>query len=157
MQSLFLHCIVLYTEDLPGLYCLSECQPYKPQFKVYLSLEECRQLKGFVVMAKQNGLHLAPALVKRMCNKGMFLFGYMNSLGDDSEKQGAEFELDSIKKLSKEYAEAKELAFAEAGQTVNIEDAKHILQSDKLLGDKIDDEAVKEWDAQKEFYERTGQ
>ncbi|KAG2603560.1 hypothetical protein PVAP13_5KG779300 [Panicum virgatum] len=87
MQSLFLHCIVLYTEDLPGLYCLSECQPYKPQFKVYLSLEECRQLKGFVVMAKQNGLHLAPALVKRMCNKGMFLFGYMNSLGDDSEKQ----------------------------------------------------------------------
>ena len=44
----------------------------------------------------------------------------------------------------------------EAGQTVNIEDAKHILQSDKLLGDKID-EAVKEWDAQKEFYERTGQ
>jgi len=39
---------------------------------------------------------------------------------------------------------------------VNIEDAKHILQSDKLLGDKID-EAVKEWDAQKEFYERTGQ
>ena len=45
----------------------------------------------------------------------------------------------------------------EASQTVNIEDAKHILQSDKLLGDKIDDEAVKEWDAQKEFYERTGQ
>ena len=94
--------------------------------------------------------------------------------------QGAEFELDNIKKLSKEYAEAKELAFAgawplvtcvlhflhvfanfelyslehwfepdairlpllstltEASQTVNIEDAKHILQSDKLLGDKID-------------------
>ena len=44
----------------------------------------------------------------------------------------------------------------EAGQTVDIEDAKHILQSDKLLGDKID-EVVKEWDAQREvFYERTG-
>ena len=44
----------------------------------------------------------------------------------------------------------------EAGETVDIEDAKHILQSDKLLGDKID-EVVKEWDAQKEeFYERTG-
>ena len=38
-------------------------------------------------MAKQNGLHLTPALVKRMCNKGMFLFGYMNLLGGDSEKQ----------------------------------------------------------------------
>lgn len=128
-------------------------------------------------------------LVKRMLDKGMFLFGYMNLLGDNGEKQveeltamqnkrikfacdklftntqaesymhldlGAEFELDSIKKLSKEYAEAKELALAEASQTVDIEDAKHILQSDKLLGDKID-EVVKDWDAQKEeFYERTG-
>jgi len=53
--------------------------------------------------------------------------------------QGAEFELDSIKKLSKEYAEAKELALAEAGQTVDIEDAKHFLQSDKLLDDKTDE------------------
>jgi len=122
------------------------------------------------------------ALVKRMLDKGIFLFGYMNFLGDDSEKQveelsalqnkqvkfscdklfantqaessmhmdlGVAFELDSIKKLSKEYAAAKELALAEAGQTVDIEDAKHILQSDKLLGDKID-EVVKEWDAHKE-------
>lgn len=39
---------------------------------------------------------------------------------------------------------------------MEVEDAKHLLQSDKLLGDKID-EVVKEWDAQKEgFYERTG-
>jgi len=53
--------------------------------------------------------------------------------------KGAEFELDSIKKLSKEYAEAKELALAEAGQTVDIEDAKHFLQSDKLLDDKTDE------------------
>ncbi|KAF8692244.1 hypothetical protein HU200_039849 [Digitaria exilis] len=198
MQSLFLHCIGHLTSQsslprrLAGLYCLYclyECQPYKPQIKIYLSLEECRQLKGFIVMAKQNGVHLVPALIKRMLDKGMFLFGYMNLLGDDGEKQveelaalqnkrvkfacdklfentqaesymhldlRAEFELDSIKKLSKEYAEAKELALAEASQTVDIEDAKHILQSDKLLGDKID-EVVKEWDAQKEeFYERTG-
>ncbi|RCV19317.1 hypothetical protein SETIT_3G374800v2 [Setaria italica] len=198
MQSLFLHCIGHLTSEsslprrLAGLYCLYclyECQPYKPQFKIYLSLEECRQLKDFISMAKQNGVHLVPALVKRMLDKGMFLFGYMNLLGDNGEKQveeltamqnkrikfacdklfantqaesymhldlGAEFELDSIKKLSKEYAEAKELALAEASQTVDIEDAKHILQSDNLLGDKID-EVVKDWDAQKEeFYERTG-
>ena len=39
---------------------------------------------------------------------------------------------------------------------MEVEDAKHLLQSDKLLGDKIG-EVVKEWDAQKEgFYERTG-
>lgn len=200
MQSLFLHCLGHLTSQsslsqrLAGLYCLYclyECQPYKPQFKIYLSLEECRQLKDFVVMAKQNGLRLVPALVKRMLDKGMFLFGYMNLLGyDNGEKQqleeltalqnkqveyacdklfantqaesymhmdlGAEFELDSIKKLSKEYAEAKELALAEASQIVDVKDASHLLQSEKLLGDKID-EVVKEWDAQKEaFYERTG-
>ena len=34
----------------------------------------------------------------------------------------------------------------EAGQTVDLEDAEHFLQSDTLFGDKID-EIVKEWDA----------
>ena len=33
-----------------------------------------------VVTAKQNGVHLEPALVKIMLDKGMFLFGYMNLL-----------------------------------------------------------------------------
>ncbi|GJM95267.1 hypothetical protein PR202_ga11979 [Eleusine coracana subsp. coracana] len=164
-------------------------RPYKPRFKIYLSLEECKQLKDFVIMAKQNELPLVPVLVKRMLDKGMFLFGFINLLGDNGEKQveeltasqnkrvkfasdklfantqlesymhmdlGAEFELDSIKKLSKEYAEAKELALAEASQTIDVEDARHILQNDKLLGDRVD-EVAKEWDAQKEeFYEKTG-
>ncbi|KAK3140134.1 hypothetical protein QOZ80_5AG0396500 [Eleusine coracana subsp. coracana] len=198
MQSLFLHCIghmtsqSLLPQRLAGLYCLYclyECQPYKPRFKIYLSLEECKQLKDFVIMAKQNELPLVPVLVKRMLDKGMFLFGFINLLGDNGEKQveeltasqnkrvkfasdklfantqlesymhmdlGAEFELDSIKKLSKEYAEAKELALAEASQTIDVEDARHILQNDKLLGDRVD-EVAKEWDAQKEeFYEKTG-
>ena len=38
-------------------------------------------LKPFVVKGKQNGVQLVPALVKRMLDKGMFLFGYMNLLG----------------------------------------------------------------------------
>jgi snRNA-activating protein complex subunit 1 len=37
-----------------------------------------------------------------------------------------------------------------------MEDVKHILQNDKLLGDKVE-EIVKKWDAQKEeFYQKTG-
>jgi snRNA-activating protein complex subunit 1 len=41
-------------------------------------------------------------------------------------------------------------------QTVDVEDAKHILQNDKLLGDRVE-EIVNEWDAQKEeFYQKTG-
>uniref|UniRef100_A0ACD6A0V4 Uncharacterized protein n=1 Tax=Avena sativa TaxID=4498 RepID=A0ACD6A0V4_AVESA len=198
MQSLFLHCIGHMTSQsslpqrLAGLYCLYclyECQPYKPHFKIYLSLEESKKLKDFVIEAKQSGIGLVPALVKRMLDKGMFLFGFINLLGDHGAKQvdelnefqnkrvkfacdklfantqigrythtdlGAEVELDTIKKLSMDYAKAKELAFAEAGQIVDLEDAKHILQNDKLLGDKVE-EIVKEWDAQKEeFYQKTG-
>lgn len=44
----------------------------------------------------------------------------------------------------------------EASQTIDVEDARHILENDKLLGDRVD-EVVKEWDAQKEeFFEKTG-
>jgi snRNA-activating protein complex subunit 1 len=52
-----------------------------------LETEECRQLKDIVVMAKQNGLQLVPALVKRMLDKDMFLFGYMNLIDDNGDKQ----------------------------------------------------------------------
>ncbi|KAK1626313.1 hypothetical protein QYE76_000628 [Lolium multiflorum] len=198
MQSLFLHCIGHMTSQsslcqrLAGLYCLYclyECQPYKPRFKIYTSLEECKQLKEFVMEAKQSGIGLVPALVKRMLDKGMFLFGFINLLGDRGAKQvdefnafqtkrvkfvcdklfantqigrythadlGEELELDTIKKLSMDYAKAKESALAELSQTVDVEDAKHILQNDKLLGDRVG-EIVKEWDAQKEeFYQKTG-
>ncbi|CAM0949141.1 unnamed protein product [Alopecurus aequalis] len=96
MQSLFLHCIghMASQSSLPQrlaglycLYCLYECQPYKPHFKIYLSLEESKQLKDFIVEAKQSGLGLVPALVKRMLDKGMFLFGFINLLGDHGAKQ----------------------------------------------------------------------
>ena len=52
-----------------------------------METEESRQLKDFVVMAKQNGLQLVPALVKRMLDKGMFLLGYMNLIDDNGDKQ----------------------------------------------------------------------
>ncbi|KAM0857357.1 hypothetical protein ACQ4PT_048540 [Festuca glaucescens] len=191
MQSLFLHCIgrLLGWLGFTAFYCLYECQPYKPHFKIYLSLEKCKQLKEFVMEAKQSGIGLVPALVKRMLDKGMFLFGFINLLGDHGAKQvdefnafqtkrvkfvcdklfantqigrythtdlGEELELDTIKKLSMDYAKAKESAFSELSQTVDVEDAKHILQNDKLLGDRVG-EIVKEWDAQKEeLYQKTG-
>ncbi|KAF0894227.1 hypothetical protein E2562_037727 [Oryza meyeriana var. granulata] len=197
MQSLFLHCIGHMTSQsclpqrLAGLYCLYclyESQPYKPHFKIYFSLEELKKLKDFVVEAKQNGMDVVPALVKRILDKGMILFGFINLLGDSGAKQvseltasqnkrvqfacdklflntqiesymhmdlGLELELDKIKKSSTDYAKAKELAFAEASQIVGVEDARHIVENDKLLGDRVE-EIVKEWDSQKEmFYEKT--
>jgi hypothetical protein len=49
--------------------------------------DECKKLKDFVAMAKQHGVPLVPVLVKRMLDKGMFLFGFINLLGDNGEKQ----------------------------------------------------------------------
>ncbi|KAL6847339.1 hypothetical protein ACP4OV_023192 [Aristida adscensionis] len=126
MQSLFLHCI--------GRSYDFFSEPYKPQFKIYLStVEECKQLKDFVVTAKQNGVRpvrVVPALVKRMLDKVVCEYSnreiYAHGLGE-------KFELDSIKKLSKDYAEANKLAIPETSQTVDVEDARHILQDDKLL------------------------
>jgi snRNA-activating protein complex subunit 1 len=54
------------------------------------------------------------------------------------------------------YSFASLFMLTESSQTIDVEDVRHILQHDKLLGEKVD-EAVKQWDAQKEeFYEKTG-
>ena len=52
-----------------------------------ITTEESKKLKDFVVEAKQNGVALVPALVKRMLDRGMFLFGFINLLGDHGAKQ----------------------------------------------------------------------
>ncbi|WOK95464.1 hypothetical protein Cni_G04171 [Canna indica] len=70
---------------------------------------------------------------------------------------GIELELDRLKNLSKEYAEAKELAISEeAHDLVGGEDVKLLMDDNTLIGDKVHD-IVKEWDVQKEtFYKQTG-
>ncbi|KAG1347990.1 hypothetical protein COCNU_06G018190 [Cocos nucifera] len=67
-----------------------------------------------------------------------------------------ELEMEMLKKMSRECAKAKELAIKEASHTVEIEDIKHVVENDKMVGDMIE-EIVKEWDTQKEaFYKQTG-
>ncbi|KAF3449696.1 hypothetical protein FNV43_RR10427 [Rhamnella rubrinervis] len=87
MQSLYGHSIgyMISTASLSYrlgglycLYCLYETQPFKPPFKIYLSLEEMKKLKNLVVVAKEHGLKVASALVKRMLDKNMFLFGFVD-------------------------------------------------------------------------------
>ncbi|OIW19543.1 hypothetical protein TanjilG_06998 [Lupinus angustifolius] len=84
MQSLFAHCIgyMVGTASLShrlgglySLYCLYEVQPYKPPFRVYLSLGELAKLKILVVDAKANNIQVVPALVKRMLDRNTFLYG----------------------------------------------------------------------------------
>ncbi|KAK9911740.1 hypothetical protein M0R45_035632 [Rubus argutus] len=60
---------------LGGLYCRYETQPFKPPFKVYISLEELKKLRKLVVDAKVRDVNVVSALVKRMLDKNAFLFG----------------------------------------------------------------------------------
>lgn len=84
MQSLYAHTIghmvsnASLSHRLGGLYCLYclyEIQPFKPPFKIYLSLGELEKLNNLVVDAKEQGVKVATLVVKKMLEKNMFLFG----------------------------------------------------------------------------------
>ncbi|KAL2338409.1 hypothetical protein Fmac_012855 [Flemingia macrophylla] len=84
MQSLYGHCIgymagvASLSHRLGGLYCLYclyETQPFNPSFKIYLSLGELKKLRILVTDAKENDIKVVPAIVKRMLERNMFLFG----------------------------------------------------------------------------------
>ncbi|KAK1353778.1 Small nuclear RNA activating complex (SNAPc), subunit SNAP43 [Heracleum sosnowskyi] len=84
MQSLYSHCIGYVVANaslstrlggLYCLYCLYETQPYKPSFRIYISLGELGRLRKLVVDSKKEKVNVAPALVNRMLERNMFLFG----------------------------------------------------------------------------------
>ncbi|XP_015894176.1 uncharacterized protein LOC107428195 [Ziziphus jujuba] len=198
MQSLYAHSIgytiskASLSYRLGGLYCLYclyETQPFKPPFKIYLSLEELKKLKNLVVDAKEINLKVVSALVKRMLEKNMFLFGFVDiNEGSISETvnqltelqnariqvaykelfgntriedflhmdMGMEVDLDVLKKMSTEYAEAKKLAISGASQVVDVENIKHIAEDSIMVGDAVE-KITEEWNVQKQlFYEQTG-
>ncbi|XP_019085336.1 PREDICTED: uncharacterized protein LOC104711887 [Camelina sativa] len=90
MQSLYAHTIGhmvsidSFSRRLGGLYCLyclHEIQPFKPKFRVYISLQELGKFRDLVVEAKDKGVEIAAAVAKQMLDKNMFIFG---AVGEDS-------------------------------------------------------------------------
>ncbi|XP_042980931.1 uncharacterized protein LOC122310825 isoform X2 [Carya illinoinensis] len=84
MQSLYAHSIgymignASLSHRLGGLYCLYclyETQPFKPPFRIYLSIGELKKLTNLVVDAKGKGLKVVSPLIRIMLEKNMFLFG----------------------------------------------------------------------------------
>jgi snRNA-activating protein complex subunit 1 len=71
--------------------------------------DECKKLKDFVAMAKHHGVPLVPVLVKRMLDKGMLLFGFINLLGDNGEKQVEELTAAQNKRVN--FASDKYVSF----------------------------------------------
>ncbi|GAB2210591.1 hypothetical protein Drorol1_Dr00015859 [Drosera rotundifolia] len=170
-------------------YCLYETQPFKPPFKVYLSLGELRKLKNLVIDAKKNGIKVVCAIMRKMMEKNAFLFGFfgindysgtekVKELVDAQNAQikkmhemllgkanvklflqmhmGVELDVKAMKGMSRDYANAKELAIKEAGELVDIENIKHIAESRTSAGDDIESIAEK-WETHKDaFYQDTG-
>ncbi|XP_004242759.1 uncharacterized protein [Solanum lycopersicum] len=95
IQSLYAYCIgyMVSTNSLLSrlgglycLYCLYETQPFKPPFKIYLSMGELKNLRNVVAEAKAKDVKVVPAVVKRMFDRNMFLFGFV----DVNESSAAE-------------------------------------------------------------------
>ncbi|KAL6327882.1 hypothetical protein AAG906_026563 [Vitis piasezkii] len=147
------------------LYCLYETQPCKPPFKIYLSLGDLKKLKDLAANAKEKGVEVAPALIKRMLDRKIFLFGFVdinessvrervNDLADLQNARiqvaynnriehflhmdmGMEFDLKGLNKISTKYAKAKKLAIEEASKVVDVQNIKHISEDKKLIGDVV--------------------
>lgn len=96
MQSLYAHCLGYVISagsfanrfgGLYCLYCLYETQPFKPPYKIYLSLGELRQIKNLAIDAKTLGVKVVSALLKSMLESNMFLFGFVGvSEGSATER-----------------------------------------------------------------------
>ncbi|KAH9767207.1 Small nuclear RNA activating complex (SNAPc) subunit SNAP43 protein [Citrus sinensis] len=170
------------------LYCLYETQPFKPPFHIYISLGELKKLKELVVEAKNKDIRVVPALVKRMLEKKIFLFGFVdlnessitetvNQLTDLQNARvqvayeklfastriehfihmdlGMEVDLNVLLKMSTEYAEAKKQAIQEASEVVDVQNVKHIVDDQELMGDVVE-KITENWNVQRElFYQQT--
>lgn len=198
MQSLYAHSIgyMVSTASLSHrlgglycLYCLHEVQPFKPPFKIYLSLGELKRLRNLVIDVREKGIKVASALVKKMLERNVFLFGFVdindgsvtervNELTDIQNARvqvahkklfsntrienfihmdlGMELDVDVLKKMSTDYAVAKELAIKEASEVVDVQNIKHIAENKKLIGETVE-KTAQDWNTQKEsFYQQTG-
>ncbi|XAR68778.1 hypothetical protein NMG60_11000143 [Bertholletia excelsa] len=69
---------------------------------------------------------------------------------------GKELEVDTLKKMSKDYAVAKELAIRDASEVLAVQNIKHIAESKGLFGEEVE-KTAQDWNTQKTlFYEQTG-
>ncbi|KAJ0250174.1 hypothetical protein HA466_0143570 [Hirschfeldia incana] len=84
IQSLYAHTIGhmvtidSFSRRLGGLYCLyclHEIQPFKPKFRIYISLQELEKFRDLIVEAKDKGVEIAIAVGKQMLEKKVFIFG----------------------------------------------------------------------------------
>ncbi|CAH8320522.1 unnamed protein product [Eruca vesicaria subsp. sativa] len=57
------------------LYCLHETQPFKPKFRIYISLEELGRFWDLIVESKDRVVEIANAVARQMLDRNVFIFG----------------------------------------------------------------------------------
>ncbi|ESR49021.1 Small nuclear RNA activating complex (SNAPc) subunit SNAP43 protein [Citrus sinensis] len=68
---------------------------------------------------------------------------------------GMEVDLNVLQKMSTEYAEAKKQAIQEASEVVDVQNVKHIVDDQELMGDVVE-KITENWNVQRElFYQQT--
>ncbi|VVB10554.1 unnamed protein product [Arabis nemorensis] len=166
IQSLYAHIIIGHmvttyslSRRLGGLYCLyclHEIQPFKPKFRIYISLQEFEKLRDLIVEAKDKGVDIAVANGQN----ARVRFAYEKLISDTKIEQfihlemGNEVDLDSLHKMSTKYAEAKKRAIKGAGESMEIEDIRHISEEKELMGERME-KLKEEWNSQRlSFYEQ---
>ncbi|KAF9679759.1 hypothetical protein SADUNF_Sadunf06G0048100 [Salix dunnii] len=210
MQSLYAHTIGLVYFDKVVLCAVPYYEAVALVFLVAYLNGELKKLKTLVINAKEHGIKVVPVLVKRMLEKNMFLFGFVDlnegsvsetvnqltelqdarvqvaykKLFDDTRieqflhmdmvccidphvkvlprlwielhLQGMEFDLDMLKNMSTEYAEAKKLAIREASMAVDVQNIQHISEDREFIGGEIE-RITENWNVQRQvFYQQTG-
>ena len=70
------------------------------QLWLFLVIGELKRLKALVVDAKENNIGVVPALVKRMLDGNMFLFGFVDIVGGSVTQR-----VDEITKLQNRRAQ----------------------------------------------------
>ncbi|PWA98979.1 small nuclear RNA activating complex (SNAPc), subunit SNAP43 protein [Artemisia annua] len=183
MQSLYAHCLGYMTSTkslshrlggLYCLYCLHETQPFKPPFRIYLSISELKRLKELVADAKKENIEVVYCFVNHMIHRNLFLYGASEfkqegsieeeacaqnpnkRLCADTEIEGYnhmdlvnEVDLDVLKNMSTDYGVTKKLAIQEAVKVINTQDMKDIAEDLTLMGDVVE-QTTQDWNIHQE-------
>ncbi|VVB05991.1 unnamed protein product [Arabis nemorensis] len=174
MQSLYAHSIGhmvsidSFSRRLGGLYCLyclHEVQPFKPMFRIFISLHELGKFRDLVVEAKDKGVEIATAVAKQMLDKNVFIFGAVDlneassteKLNHLTELQNARVRL-AYKKLISD-TEIEKFIHMDMGNEVDlsslhkmsIEYAKAKMRAIKVAGEIVEIENIKHISEEKEL------
>ncbi|CAL5339446.1 unnamed protein product [Camellia sinensis] len=125
---------------------------------------ELKRLKNLLVDAKGNNIKVVSALVKRMLERNVFLFGFLDinegsvteRINELTDIQNARIQVSHKKLFSNTQIEQFINMDLDASEVMDVQNIKHITETKRLIGDVVE-KTVQDWNVQKElFCQQTG-